>query len=209
MKDIRWAENFLVENYNVSRETLEMLGEFCSEVVRWNKAVHLVSSGEVESIWRRHVLDCFQLVPIINSRKPEVVVDFGSGSGFPGIVVAIACEFDSLNLLESNSKKAFFLEEVARNINKKIIVHNDRIENISNLKADIIMARAFSDINNLCYYATMHMHENTEIYTFKGKKFVTEFEFAKKNWDFTHKNLASNILNDSIITQITNLRAKR
>ncbi len=76
--------------------------------------------------WRRHFLNSAQLRPLLPSGSP-VVVDFGSGAGFPGLVLAIMTPA-RVTLVESNSRKCAFLREAARLTGTHVSIYNDRIE---------------------------------------------------------------------------------
>ena len=72
---------------DVSRETIMQLEDYVDLVVKWNPAINLVSTGDLENIWDRHIEDSAQIVRLTDVGSSWV--DLGSGGGFPGIVVAI------------------------------------------------------------------------------------------------------------------------
>ena len=201
------AEAFLKFHYNVSRETFLKIREFYQLLLKWNKKIHLLSNNETDNIWQRHILDCYQLNSIITSTQDLKLVDYGSGTGFPGIISALMTKWKEVHLIESNIKKHLFLEEASRISNNKVIVHNQRVEDLDNLHADIVTARAFADLNKLLYYAQIHSKSGTRIFTFKGKNIDQEIKNAKKHWAFNLKSYKSNVLNDSFIIEIENIEA--
>jgi 16S rRNA (guanine527-N7)-methyltransferase len=203
------AYDFLEKNYNVSRETFSLLSEFHNLLLKWNKIVHLISTNESNNLWDRHIIDCVELTKIMRSDKNSIITDFGSGTGFPGIIIGLIMDFKELNLIESNQKKTIFLEEAARLSNKKIYIHNERIENIKRIPSDIITSRAFSDLKTTLDLAKLHCHSDTKLYNFKGRKLNIELEAAKKNWHFDFNKFPSNILNDSFIVEIINFSEKK
>ena len=76
----------------------------------------------------------------------------GSGAGFPGLVVALLLRDRKIDfeliLVEKSTKKVFFLNEVIRKLGLNVKVLNDDIGTIEPLKADILTARAFSELKN-------------------------------------------------------------
>ncbi len=72
----------------VSRETLERLEGYAALLVKWQKAINLVARDSLRDLWRRHMLDSAAIWPLI-PRNSRVLVDLGSGAGFPGLVLAI------------------------------------------------------------------------------------------------------------------------
>lgn len=138
---------------DVSRETSEKLSHFVALVEKWNKAVNLIGRSTVDSIWTRHVLDSAQLRTHLAS-QPRLWLDLGSGSGFPGIVVAIMAAYESPEsrfvLVESDQRKATFLRTACRELKLSASVLAARIESLPPQKADVISARALAALPDLC-----------------------------------------------------------
>ena len=72
---------------DVSRETQERLEVFVALLKKWNPRINLVSSGDIQKIWERHILDSVQIAPLLQGQKH--FIDMGSGGGFPGLVIAL------------------------------------------------------------------------------------------------------------------------
>ena len=138
----------ILKTYNVSRETILKLRDYESLVLEWNNKINLVSRSSAENLWNRHIEDSLQLIQFIKPTD-KTLYDFGSGAGFPAIVIAIAAEqlFPDLtvNLVESIGKKTLFLNAVKKELNLNINIHHDRIENLKIQKVDII-----SEITRIC-----------------------------------------------------------
>ena len=73
---------------DVSRETLDRLTRYAELLGAWNRKINLVSKSTLDDVWSRHFLDSAQLFAEI-PQDARTVADFGSGAGFPGLVVAI------------------------------------------------------------------------------------------------------------------------
>ena len=80
-------ENIL-DLYNVSRETVDELKKYEALVLEWNNKFNLISKSSIPYIWERHILDSLQLCQFIK-KIDGVMCDFGSGAGFPAIVLSI------------------------------------------------------------------------------------------------------------------------
>ncbi|MBF0251987.1 MAG: class I SAM-dependent methyltransferase, partial [Alphaproteobacteria bacterium] len=65
---------------------MERLRIYAALLERWQAKINLVGPDTLPDLWGRHMLDSAQLAPHI----PEGarVADFGSGAGFPGLVLA-------------------------------------------------------------------------------------------------------------------------
>ena len=171
---------------NVSRETFEGLNLYAELLRKWQKAVNLVSNDSLEDLWRRHMLDSIQLAPYIEKeaknlgRKP-VIVDMGCGAGFPGLVLAIL-GLGEVHLIESDQKKCTFLQEVARAAKISVTIHEERIENIRNLSADIVTARALAPLEALLEYAGPLLKKGGQCFFLKGLHCEEELTQAQKKW---------------------------
>ncbi len=96
----------------------ETLRRFAHLVRRWNKVAGLVSPGDLERFWERHVLDSLlaaNAIPWLHQRAGAQrlrLADLGSGAGLPGVPVAVALPGASVTLVDRNVRKARFLNRV-------------------------------------------------------------------------------------------------
>src|SRR6266446_4823324 len=72
----------------VSRETEKRLDAYVDLLVQWQAKTNLVASSTLPNLWTRHISDSLQLLTLAPDAK--IWVDFGSGGGFPGVVLACA-----------------------------------------------------------------------------------------------------------------------
>src|SRR6195952_2944378 len=72
----------------VTRETEARLDAYVDLLVLWQAKTNLVASSTLPNLWTRHISDSLQLLALAPAAK--VWVDFGSGGGFPGVVLACA-----------------------------------------------------------------------------------------------------------------------
>ena len=139
----------------VSEEVIEKLKIYVDLLTQWNKAINLISPSSLPHIWERHVLDSAQLWPIISqhSERGSRIIDLGSGGGLPGMVLAIMGA-DHVTMVESDQRKCVFLQEASRETNlTNTTVINTRIENVKDLKAPIVTARALAPLLDLTAWA--------------------------------------------------------
>ena len=135
---------------NVSRETFEKFIIFEETLIKWQKSINLISKNSIEDIWVRHFLDSAQLYKITKNFDGNIV-DFGSGAGFPGLVLAMMGH-KNIHLVESDQKKCTFLREVAMITETDVTIHNKRIENLEFFDVDLVVARALAPLNKLIDY---------------------------------------------------------
>ena len=202
-----------INQYNVSRETVEKLKDFVELLTEWNEKMNLVSKNSLADVWARHVLDSVQLVNYI-PEKTKYLVDIGSGSGFPGIVLAILLQEKlpslKITLVESIAKKAMYLNDVVEKIGlNSVNVLNDRVENAVFKNVDLITARAVAALNILCGYAMKIGNKNTEMLLLKGKSFSEEEIEARKNWIFSREIYDNKYSDDGCVVKVRNIRKIR
>ena len=137
----------LVGQIDVSRETMDRLAVYVALVEKWQQRMNLVSASTLPDIWMRHIWDSAQLAPLVPARTSRIL-DVGSGAGFPGLVLAALCDAE-LHLVESDQKKAVFLQTVIRETGVRAVVHNRRIESLPPIGADIVTARALASLDRL------------------------------------------------------------
>lgn len=164
----------------VSRETLARLEIYAALLEKWQKAINLVGPRTLPELWQRHMLDSAQLFPLI---PPEArrLADLGSGAGFPGLVLAIMGAPD-VHLIESDQRKCAFLDTVARETGTKVTIHRKRLEDIRDLNADVITARALAPLTKLLEYAVPLASKNAICLFLKGQSTDTELTDAKSVW---------------------------
>jgi 16S rRNA (guanine527-N7)-methyltransferase len=128
----------------VSKELQERLLNYLALLVKWNKTYNLTSIRDPRLMVSGHLLDSIAVVP---SLWPGNWLDVGCGAGLPGIVLAIIRPEWSFTLIDSNSKKTSFVQQVIIELNlKNVVVRCERIEDWeSEEKFDGIISRAFTE----------------------------------------------------------------
>lgn len=181
------AEDATIPGLDVSRETFAALQQFEQLVRRWSPAINLVSKATLSEIWSRHILDSTQIFALC-SPKATTWADFGSGGGFPGIVVAIlAKQLKSdlcVTLVESDLRKATFLRQAAQALSLPVSVRSARIESLEPLQADVVSARALAPLPNLLAHADRHLAAEGIALFPKGARYAEELAAARKAWAF-------------------------
>ena len=176
----------------VSRETYDKFKIYYETLIKWQKSINLISNSTLDSIWNRHILDSAQLYKYTQNMKGNIL-DFGSGAGFPGLVLAMMGN-ENVNAVESDEKKCIFLKEVARLSDTKINIHNSRIEKLKFIKPELITARALAPLIKLIEYIENYMKQGDnlrkdlpKLLFLKGKNYKQELSELKKirNFDVT------------------------
>jgi 16S rRNA (guanine527-N7)-methyltransferase len=174
----------MLQRFNVSRESLRRLERYVALLLQWQRRINLIGPSTAGQVWQRHILDALQLVPLIPPGT-GIIADLGSGAGIPGLVIAIATGLE-VHLYESNSKKAAFLREAARQCRAKAIIHQVRIETIGSdprrPKADVVTARALAPLGRLLDQAEPFLKAGALGLFHKGQDVDAELTEASKSW---------------------------
>ena len=196
----------------VSRETITSLKKYEDLLIKANKSLNLVGNSTINQIWSRHFLDSAQVIDFVD-KNDECLVDLGSGAGFPGLVLAIACKDRKIplkiKLIEKSSKKVKFLKNVIEELDLKVEVFNQNIlEEEIKFVEDVFIARAFKPLKKILQL----MHNNAEnykkIFIFLGKTGKNELLQASKSWDIEYKQRVSVTSSDSMVIEINRLKKK-
>ena len=198
-----------MEKYNVSRETFEKLKTYECLLKEWQTKFNLVSNSTLENAWERHFLDSVQLFKLI-PQTAKTLMDFGSGAGFPGMVIAIMANaktpYLKVSLVESTTKKTLYLNEVKKQVGVEVEIINERIEKIKPHIVDVITSRAMTSLDALLQYALPFCGKKTVCIFPKGKKYAEELREAQKKWCFNYQIVDSEQSDEGKILVITDLR---
>ena len=104
-----------LETLNVSRETFPDLERFREIIIEKNKDINLISKQTEKVSKERHIIDSAQIIDLIDINR-SICTDIGSGSGLPGIVLAIIMKYKKsdmkFKLYEKSFHKSNFLKEM-------------------------------------------------------------------------------------------------
>lgn len=145
-------------NIKVSKEQLNQFEEYYNLLVEWNKKINLTRIIDKEDVYLKHFYDSATIVKVINLNEIDSFCDFGTGAGFPGIVIKILFPKLNVTLVDSLNKRINFLNVVIERLKlDKITTVHARIEDFAreNIeKFDLVTARAVASLPVLLEYAT-------------------------------------------------------
>jgi 16S rRNA (guanine527-N7)-methyltransferase len=195
----------LARDYNVSRETLDRLVAFVAALDKARTGLNLIGPKERDHLWRRHIADSVQLFALVPERA-RTWVDFGSGAGFPGLMIAAFLadrESADIVLVESAGKKAAFLRAAIEEMDVPARVWPDRAEALSPYKVDGISARAFAPLPRLLDHVKPYIDLGAVGLFPKGRSLATEVEAAQaQGWQLKADQIASQTDRDSKILRL-------
>ena len=175
----------------VSRETEARLDRYLALLLEWQTKTNLVAPSTLPNLWTRHVSDSLQLLTLAPTAK--VWIDFGSGGGFPGVVLACALAETpgaTVHLVERVVKKAAFLREAIRVTGSPGTVHladiGDTVDRFAGA-IDCVTARAVAPLHQLIGFAEPLVKRGAKALFLKGQDVEAELTEATKYWKIEPK----------------------
>ena len=202
-----------LSSLNVSRETFFDFENYISMIIQKNKEINLISqkTSEKKLIIDRHIIDSAQIIDFIDLNSIKLT-DLGSGSGMPGIIVAIILKNLNYNmkiqLYEKSHHKSRFLKEVSKKLKLKTEIIQKNIFELKNLQTGTIMSRAFKPMPVVLDL----VHENFSSYKnlifFMGTNGKKVFKNTLKDWELEYTEKKSLTNEDSFLINIKKMKKK-
>ncbi|MDY5730569.1 MAG: 16S rRNA (guanine(527)-N(7))-methyltransferase RsmG [Eubacteriales bacterium] len=179
-------EQLELNQFVFEQNQIEQIIQFHDLLVEWNKQINLTSIVEVDEAVEKHYLDSLQLLKTDIVLQNKMVVDLGTGAGFPGIPLAIFCPETQFVLIDSLAKRIRFLEHVVETLHlKNVCLIHARAEDIAHNpnyreQFDIVVSRAVAQLNILSEYLLPLSKIGGLVCAYKAKVETDEIEKANK-----------------------------
>ena len=176
LKDLKFTEN------DVSK--LEVLKK---SLLEYNSKYNLISKSTEKSIWSRHILDSAQLIKYFSTKYEASLADFGSGAGFPGLIIAIFNKNPKFHvkLYEKSPVKRSFLNFIKEKLDIQYIVAENIYDEV--IEANIVVARAFKKIDRIIEISREMIKKPHKIIILKGKNAQSEINNISFGSNYRYK----------------------
>jgi 16S rRNA (guanine527-N7)-methyltransferase len=158
-------------------DTHKKLSRYFSELVRFNKAINLVSPNTLKTAASVHFADSLLAGRIVlKSLHPNhPLYDIGSGNGFPGLVLAIVKPDLKIILVERDSRKAEFLKAVGSNLKlQNLEVKNSDVEDLEHGSLVNVVSRGFAPMHKALLMTRKQVAKGGRYFHMKSDGWATE-----------------------------------
>ena len=186
MDDIE-AKKILVNDLKFTNNDVEKLESLRNSLLEYNARYNLISKTTEKSIWSRHILDSAQLIKFLNTDSKADLIDFGSGAGFPGVVIAIFNKNSDFHvkLYEKSPVKRDFLHLIKEKLDIKLKIIDNVYE--SQIEADIIVCRAFKKLDQIIKISREIVKKPHKRIILKGKNAQDEINNVSLGPNYSYK----------------------
>lgn len=197
--------NKISEFYHLDDVVVDKLDEFVDAVIKYNQNYNLIGKSTIADIWNRHILDSAQLIKFIDNKNIKLG-DFGSGAGFPALVLSIL-GIKEIHLIEKSFRKCQFLSEVKNISDNKIIIHQKLASDVEPIKFDLATSRALAPLDKLLKITQPFLGKDSKAIFPKGKNLLNELNLIKDKNNFDYKIYPSLTSDEGNILVINNFNS--
>ena len=163
-------------------ETVERFRLYYELLNEKNAVMNLTAISGEENTARLHFLDSLSPL-LLFGMDGQSVIDVGTGAGFPGLPMKIACPGIRLTLLDSQNKRVEFLSDVCQQLGLTSVecVHA-RAEDCAERREsyDFAVSRAVARLNVLCELCLPYVRIGGAFLALKGPALSEELDESKK-----------------------------
>jgi len=192
-----------VRRTGVDEAICDSLKQYAVLLKKWQKRFNLVGPSTLNDLWGRHFLDSAQLRPLVSqaSGGSGVIVDLGSGAGFPGLVLSIMGAGE-VHLIESDANKTEFMRHVIRETGATAVLHRTRIESYDGPRPATVTSRACAPLGKLLGYAEAVGADDARLLFLKGRNWQAELTESLTVWHIEHRCHISRTDPEGVILEI-------
>ncbi|MBL6664711.1 MAG: 16S rRNA (guanine(527)-N(7))-methyltransferase RsmG [Rickettsiales bacterium] len=194
------AFNIINNFLKLNKQQKNQLEEYVNCLIEGNQHYNFIGKSTIDDIWNRHILDCAQLIKLIDNKNIKSA-DLGSGAGLPGIILSIL-GVKEIHLIEKSFRKSQFLQQTKAISPNKIFIQAKKLEDLENAKFDLITSRALAPLDKLLNFSHRLLDKGGYCLFLKGKNLKKEIELAKENFDFEYELFPSLTSQESNIIKV-------
>ena len=127
---------------NLTDKQLKLYEQAAALYLDWNAKINLISRKDSEHLLERHILHSLGIAKMIEFKPNTLVLDVGTGGGFPGIPLAIMFPQVRFHLVDSIGKKIMVVQDITEKLGLNNVTSEQiRAEQVKG-QFDFVVSRA-------------------------------------------------------------------
>lgn len=162
---------------HLSEKQLEMARAYMTELLFFNRRLNLISAQTVVRVDAAHILDSIRAWALVEPRvRPgQVVHDFGSGNGLPGLLCAALAPEHRFRLIDRDERKMEFCKHVVSKLGlKNVVVSCEDVTKLPKESIEIGISRGFASITKSLLLTRSQFKVGGVFFMMKGEGWATE-----------------------------------
>lgn len=164
-------------------ETYDKLVAYIDMVLERNEHINLTAIRDRDEALIKHLADSLTVLEVPEFWDAGEIIDVGTGAGFPGALLAIACPEKDFVLLDSTLKRLKVIDEFAEKLGiDNIRTVHGRAEELNRQEYkesfDLCVSRAVADLQKLAGWCLPFVKKGGAFIAYKGENYESELEAA-------------------------------
>ncbi|BDV03791.1 MAG: ribosomal RNA small subunit methyltransferase G [Candidatus Hepatoplasma scabrum] len=175
----------LLDKFDLNAKQKEKIFIFVEEFFIYNQKVNLTAIKDYQQFLDKNIYDSLLILKFEIIKEQKIILDIGTGGGFPGLLLALIYDQINFILVDSVRKKTDWLNYIIEKLKlNNIKVINKRIENLKEWeeKIDLILVRAVAKVALLLEISTFLLRKNGLSVFYKGKNYLQELKMTDNNF---------------------------
>ncbi|HEX6398657.1 MAG TPA: 16S rRNA (guanine(527)-N(7))-methyltransferase RsmG [Steroidobacteraceae bacterium] len=167
--------------FDLDQSQLDLLWRYAHMLRERNAHVNLTSIVSWEGILTLHMLDSLSVVPHLGAARR--ILDVGTGGGFPGIPLAVACPERDFTMIDGTQKKIRFVSEAITALDiRNARALAARAENFDGRNFDIVILRAVGALDEVLHNVGRLVAPHGKVLAMKGRLPEEELAAVPRPW---------------------------
>ena len=164
----------------------EIYKKLTEYILDWNEKINVTAIRDPEEFYEKNIRDSLVVMELPEFRDAKRILDLGTGGGFPGLPLAIACPDKEFFLLDSVAKKLKVVAAAAEEFGlENVDVLNMRAEDLAKWPAyresfDAVVSRAVANMSTLSEYCLPFVKKGGYFIAYKTEEAMDEIKAAER-----------------------------
>ena len=186
MKPLRSLEEVIsfvaAQNIKIGPVARKKLLHYEQLIRTWSRRQNLISQGDRNQLAEHHFLPSFFLLSRLKPESGQKLIDLGSGTGFPAVILAIVFPQLAVTAIDSSRKKCLFLREVDEQLDLGMRIVHQRVEKFNRNNSGVFdhaTSRALAGIGDLWNWTRPMLKPFGRMIVLKGGDIRREIELLE------------------------------